>query len=90
MSRVIAWFSCGVPSTVALHYALYDYGSLAFPAYTITGSEHPDNKRYMEDVEKSFNVKVKKIKSNGYKSIDDVFVRTKFLRGQKGASGERL
>lgn len=86
MSRVICWFSCGVPSTVALILSRRLYGAdLTVATYTEAGGEHPDNKRYLKDVERRLGLGVIRIKSTKYKGIDDVFVRERFLRGRTGA-----
>jgi hypothetical protein len=44
MGRTLAWFSCGVASAVATMLA-----STSEPVYCETGSEHPDNERFLAD-----------------------------------------
>lgn len=85
MSRVIAWFSCGAASAVALKLAIEKYGDMVIPVYCDTRSEHPDNVRFMADVENWLGVKVQTISSDTYSDIDDVFTKTRFLRSQQGA-----
>lgn len=86
MSKVIVWFSCGAASAVAARYTIEKYGSRAELVYCDTSStEHPDNSRFMSDVEKWLDRRVKIIKSSTYSDVDDVFERTRYMAGIKGA-----
>lgn len=85
MARVLAWFSCGAASAVALKLAIEKYGDAVIPLYCDTRSEHSDNVRFMTDIENWLGVKVKTISSNKYRDINDVFESTKFLRSKNGA-----
>ena len=80
MSRTLAWFSCGVASAVATMLA-----STAEPVYCETGSEHPDNERFLADCEKWFGRKVTRIKSDRYADTWDVWTKRRYLAGVKGA-----
>jgi len=82
--RVLAWFSCGACSTVALKKALEEYPDLT-PVYCDTGGEHPDNKRFLKDVEDWLKVKVTILKNPKYEDHFDVFEKTKFLISPQGA-----
>lgn len=82
--RVIVWFSCGACSTVALKKTLEEYPN-AIPVYRDTGGEHPDNKRFLKDVEDWLKVKVTILKNPKYKDHFDVFEKTKFLISPQGA-----
>jgi len=84
MSRVVSWFSCGACSTVALKKALEEYPDL-IPAYCDTGGEHPDNKRFLKDVEDWLKIKVTILKNEKYKDHFDVYEKTKFLISPQGA-----
>jgi 3'-phosphoadenosine 5'-phosphosulfate sulfotransferase (PAPS reductase)/FAD synthetase len=84
MSRVIAWFSCGVTSAVAAKLTLEKYPD-AVVAYCDTGSEHKDNVRFLKDCERWLGKKVQVLKSKKYKDIWDVFEKTKYLAGVNGA-----
>ena len=57
----------------------------AIVVYEDTGSEHPDNERFLSDCEKWFGKDIVKIKSTEYKDIWDVFERTRYLVGPSGA-----
>ena len=86
--RVIVWFSCGAASAVALHRALelYDYSNVQVQAvYCDTAaSEHPDNERFLADVERWLGIKVVRI-TGEYADVDDVFMRTRYMAGINGA-----
>jgi hypothetical protein len=85
--RVLVWFSCGAASAVAGSLALADYG----PERTelvycdVSASEHPDNARFMRDVERWLGKTVTVIRSEDYATIDDVFERTRYMAGVNGA-----
>lgn len=50
--RILAWFSAGAASAVATKLTISEYGhSNVTVAYCDTGSEHPDNKRFITDCE---------------------------------------
>jgi len=88
-NRVIVWFSCGACSTVALKLAIEKYKN-AIPVYCDVGrdeysGEHIDNERYLSDVEKLFNIKILRLKSDKYSSPHDVYIKTKWINGNKGA-----
>jgi 3'-phosphoadenosine 5'-phosphosulfate sulfotransferase (PAPS reductase)/FAD synthetase len=87
MTRIVSWFSCGEPSAVATKIALdkmvYDHDVVV--AYCDTGSEHPDNVRFMADVEKWLGFKTTILKSEKYADIWEVFEKTRWLVGVNGA-----
>jgi len=85
--RVVVWFSCGAASAVAGKLAIEKYSSenvhLAY--CDVLSSEHPDNTRFMRDVEEWLGKKVEIISSSKYTSIDDVFEKTRYMSGIAGA-----
>lgn len=83
-TRVIGWFSCGAASAVAVKLALEKFPSMEI-AYCETGSEHPDNQRFLTECEQWFGRRVIKIKSDRYESTWDVWTRRKYLSGISGA-----
>ena len=86
MSRVLAWFSCGAASAVAAKLTVEKYGDRAEVLYCDTlAYEHPDNLRFLGDVERWIGVPIKILKSDTYADIFDVFERTRWLVGPKGA-----
>jgi 3'-phosphoadenosine 5'-phosphosulfate sulfotransferase (PAPS reductase)/FAD synthetase len=53
--------------------------------YCDTGGEHPDNKRFLLDVEKWLNTKVIILKNPNYSDHMDVVQKTRFVNGPQGA-----
>jgi hypothetical protein len=86
MNRVLSWFSCGAASAVATKFALDKYEEFCTPVYCDTMiSEHPDNLRFFNDCALWFGREIVKIKSEKYKSIDEVFEKRRYMSGHKGA-----
>jgi len=54
-------------------------------AYCDTGSEHPDNKRFLKECEEWFGHPIEYLKSEKYDDIWDVFDKTNYLAGIHGA-----
>lgn len=86
MNRVLCWFSCGAASAMAAKLAVQKYGDLCEVVYCDTLQfEHPDNRRFMADVERWLDKPVKILKSAKYTDIYDVFRKTGWLIGTNGA-----
>lgn len=84
--RVVAWFSCGAASAVAAKIAVEKYGDKCVVAHCDTlSSEHPDNARFLADVERWLGVQILRLVSSRYRDIDDVFERTRYMAGIAGA-----
>jgi len=84
--RVLAWFSCGDASSVAAKMAVEKYGDHCEVLYCDTFAyEHPDNRRFLADVERWLKKDIKVLSSPEYRDIYDVFRRTRWLVGVKGA-----
>lgn len=78
--RVVIWFSCGVTSAVASYLAIKKFKDV-LPIeiyYCYTGSEHPDNKRFLLDVEKWIGHPIKVLVSKYYDHFD-VIRQTKVI-----------
>ena len=85
-ARVLVWFSCGDASACAAKLAAEKYGDEAEFLYCDTLKyEHPDNVRFMRDVEQWLQRPVKILRSKDYKDIFDVFDKTGWLVGPGGA-----
>ena len=80
MTRTLSWFSCGAASAVATKLT-----PDAEPVYCETGSEHPDNERFLKDCEQWFGRKVTRLKSERYTDTWDVWTRRRYLAGVQGA-----
>lgn len=78
--RVVIWFSCGVTSAVASYLTVKKFkGVLPIEIYYCnTGSEHPDNKRFLLDVEKWIGHPIKVLLSEYYDHFD-VIRKTKVI-----------
>ena len=83
---IIAWFSCGATSAIATMLALREYSNVII--YRInTGSEHPDNERFMQECEeKLFKQKIKIERSLKYTNVFDVILKKRFINSPFGAS----
>ncbi len=86
MIRPVVWFSCGVVSAVAGKLAVEKYGDACIIVYCNTFKyEHPDNKRFFSDVEQWLDTEILVLSSDKYTDIYDVFDKTGYLVGPKGA-----
>lgn len=89
MSRTVVWFSCGAASAVAARRVCQraiTSGEDIHVVYCDTfASEHPDNMRFFQDVENWIGQPIEIIASEKYASIDDVFEKTRYMAGIKGA-----
>lgn len=83
--RTVAWFSCGATSAVAAKLAKASAPGEFVVAYCDTGSEHPDNARFLRDCEAWIGQEILILRSEKYKDIWDVFERTGWLVGVGGA-----
>ena len=84
--KYVVWFSCGAASAVASKLAIEKYGSDCDVVYCDTSkNEHPDNERFLSDVERWLGVNILRLKSEKYEDIYDVFNKTGYLVGPKGA-----
>lgn len=82
--RRIAWFSCGAASAVAAKIAM-ESGPVELVYCDTMASEHPDNARFLKDVEIWLGQKVLRINSDKYTTIDEVFETTRYMSGIAGA-----
>jgi len=86
---IAVWFSCGVASAVAAKKTIEKYGE----THTIlivnnpVKNEHPDNLRFMEDVEVWLGQKIIKATNDKYPNADivEVFDKVKYISGVAGA-----
>lgn len=82
--RVVAHFSCGAASAVATKIALEKYETVEI-VYCDTGSEHPDNKRFIADCENWFGQSVRVLRNEEYANIYEVFEKRRFMVSHQGA-----
>lgn len=78
--RIIGWFSCGAASAVAVKLM-----PQAIPVYCETGSEHPDNDRFLGECERWFGRTVQRLWNPKFGNTWDVWEGRKYLAGISGA-----
>lgn len=84
--RILVWFSCGAASAVAAKLAVDKYAGLVEVLYCDTLKyEHPDNPRFMSDVEEWIGHDIQILRNPKYSDIYDVFDKSGFLVGPWGA-----
>lgn len=79
--RVLVWFSCGAASACAAKLTLEQYPDAEILYCDTLAFEHPDNRRFIADVEKWIGKEIKILKSEKYRDIFDVFEKTGWLVG---------
>ena len=86
---IVVWFSCGVASAVACKKTIEKYGNThnIVIVNNPIKNEHPDNNRFLEDVEKWIGQKIIKATNKNYPNADitEVFDKVKYISGIKGA-----
>ncbi len=85
MSRKLIWFSCGAASAVAAKLAVGKYPDCEIIYCDTLAYEHPDNLRFLHDVQNWVGKEIKILKSKKYNDIYDVFDKTGWLVGVGGA-----
>jgi 3'-phosphoadenosine 5'-phosphosulfate sulfotransferase (PAPS reductase)/FAD synthetase len=84
--RRIRWFSCGAASAVATRIDIAEHGREAGPVvYCDTGAEHADNARFLRETAAWFDCEVETIRSDEYVDTWDVWERTGWINGPRGA-----
>lgn len=87
MSRIVVWFSCGAASACASKLIVDKYGheNVHIVYCNTLASEHPDNLRFLRDIESWLSHPIELIASEKYVDIDAVFEKTKYMAGPRGA-----
>lgn len=85
MSKIISWFSCGADSAIATLLAIRTLKDVDIIRIE-TGSEHPDNERFMHDCEILYNKKIRVVKSQKYTSVINVIQDRRFINSPNGAA----
>lgn len=83
--RAIAWFSCGAASAVAAKLAVGKYQGTEVVYCDTLATEHEDNARFFQDVQRWIGKQITIIKSNKYNDVDEVFERERYMSGIAGA-----
>jgi hypothetical protein len=87
---IAVWFSCGVASAVACKKTIEKYGDThnILIVNNPVANEHPDNLRFLFDVENWLNHKIIKAVNSNYPNADikEVFDKINYISGVAGAS----
>lgn len=83
--RTLVWFSCGAASAVAAKLAIERGGNVHVVYCDTLSTEHPDNRRFFNDVERWIGQPITVIRSDKYTDINDVFMKTRYMAGIAGA-----
>lgn len=86
---IAVWFSCGVASAIAAKKTIEKYGDThnILIVNNPVINEHPDNLRFMADVEKWIGQKILQATNENYPNADirEVFDKVKYISGIAGA-----
>ncbi len=91
--RILVHFSCGAASAVAWKVTHERYGAecdVEAVYCNMLANEHPDNLRFLRDVEAWVGGTVKILSHKDYKDIDTLFLDTGFIVGNHGAICTRV
>lgn len=86
--RIICWFSCGATSAVAAKVTVEEY-STAYDVHVVCcdtrPSEETDNYRFSKEVEAFIGAPIEYIRSEKFRTVDEVFEKTQYMAGPNGA-----
>lgn len=86
--RILCWFSCGAASAIAakrtIELCAGTHEVLVCYCNTLS-SEHPDNKRFLQQASIWLGQQILVLSSTDYSSVDDVIERTRYMSGVRGA-----
>ena len=86
--RRVVWFSCGISSAVAARHVVQKISGghdVRVVYCDVSSSEHPDNMRFLRDIEVWIGQRIEIIASRRYVDVDDVISRTRYMSGPSGA-----
>lgn len=83
--RRLVWFSCGAASAVAARLATQQYTNVEVLYCNTLATEHPDNARFLNDVQQWIGTDIKLLSSTKYRTVDEVFMAVRYMAGIKGA-----
>lgn len=87
---IAVWFSCGAASAVAAKLTLAKYGDQVGRIRVLNNpvaEEHPDNLRFLDDVQSWLGVEIERVVNSKYPSASavDVWADRRFMSGINGA-----
>lgn len=84
--RILCHFSCGAASAVATKITISENKDAEIViVYAETGSEDPDNLRFLKDCEKWFGHPVTRLRNDKYKNTWELWEKKKYIAGINGA-----
>lgn len=86
--RMVVWFSNGIASAALAWEAIQVYGDsgrLDIVLCDTMENEHPDNRRFFRDVQDWLHWDIRVLRSENFRSVDDVIQRTRYISGPRGA-----
>lgn len=84
--RILCHFSCGAASAVATKLTISENKDAEIViVYAETGSEDPDNLRFLKDCEQWFGHPVTRLRNDKYADTWDVWEQKKYIAGISGA-----
>jgi hypothetical protein len=86
--KMLVWFSCGAASAVAAKLSLEIYSGsrdVEVVCCDTRPSEHPDNYRFSDDVERWLGVPITFIRNPQFDTVDEVFEKVRYMSGIAGA-----
>lgn len=91
MSRILVHFSCGAASAVAAKIAVTAYPDRAEVIYCdLSADEHPDNARFLGDVERWIDRKVIVLRHPKYRTVEEAWRGERYIVGVFGAACTRV
>lgn len=81
--RLVVWFSCGAASACALKLLAPLKPTAVYCSVAI--NEHPDNQRFLVDVQHWTGVDIHTIRNAKHETIEEVFEKKRYMSGIKGA-----
>lgn len=81
---VIGWVSCGITSAVACKLTLERFPNVRL-YYMEIDSAHPDNERFINDLEKWYGQEIIRVRSRKYRDQFEVIEKTGYVNGPAGA-----
>jgi len=86
---VLIWVSCGITSAVAGYLAKQKFKNVRF-YYIQIKSAHPDNERFLNDLEKWYGQQIIRIKSTKHADQFEVIDKTGYVNGPAGAACTKI
>ncbi len=85
--RILVWVSCGAASAVAAKLVAKKYKGdrVEFIYCDTSADEHEDNKRFLADISEWIGCEIKFLRSDKYRTTDEVFAGERYIAGIGGA-----